>query len=67
MLHSSTSLILTAPDLVFMSMAYHHLTDRTAVARECHRVSRQGGYACVRNGTRESDFRIDISSRHSGR
>ncbi|SRR5216683_2504821 len=43
-------------DLVFMSMVYHHLTDPTAVARECHRVLRPGGYACIRNGTRESDF-----------
>jgi ubiquinone/menaquinone biosynthesis C-methylase UbiE len=43
-------------DLVFMSMVYHHLTDPTSVARECHRVLRQGGYVCIRNGTRESDF-----------
>jgi len=43
-------------DLVFMSMAYHHLTGPTAVAHECHRVLRQGGYVCIRNGTRESDF-----------
>jgi ubiquinone/menaquinone biosynthesis C-methylase UbiE len=43
-------------DLVFMSMVYHHLPDPTAVARECHRVLRQGGYVCIRNGTRESDF-----------
>jgi ubiquinone/menaquinone biosynthesis C-methylase UbiE len=43
-------------DLVFMSMVYHHFTDPFAVAKECHRVLRQGGYACIRNGTRESDF-----------
>jgi ubiquinone/menaquinone biosynthesis C-methylase UbiE len=43
-------------DLVFMSMVYHHLIDPPAVARECHRVLRQGGYTCIRNGTRESDF-----------
>ena len=43
-------------DLVFMSMVYHHFCDPSAVANECHRVLRQGGYACVRNGTRESDF-----------
>ena len=43
-------------DLVFMSMVYHHLTDPTAAARECHRVLAQGGHACIRNGTRESDF-----------
>jgi ubiquinone/menaquinone biosynthesis C-methylase UbiE len=43
-------------DLVFMSMVYHHFTDPSVVAKECHRVLRQGGYACIRNGTRESDF-----------
>jgi len=43
-------------DLVFMSMIYHHLNDPPAVARECHRVLRQGGYVCIRNGTRETDF-----------
>jgi ubiquinone/menaquinone biosynthesis C-methylase UbiE len=43
-------------DVVFMSMVYHHFCDPPAVARECHRVLRQGGYACIRNGTRESDF-----------
>jgi ubiquinone/menaquinone biosynthesis C-methylase UbiE len=43
-------------DLVFMSMVYHHFCDPSAVARECRRVLRRGGYACVRNGTRESDF-----------
>ena len=43
-------------DLVFMSMVYHHLSDPAAVARECHRVLRRGGYVCVRNGTRESGF-----------
>jgi ubiquinone/menaquinone biosynthesis C-methylase UbiE len=43
-------------DLVFMSMIYHHLNDPAAVARECHRVLRPGGYVCVRNGTRETDF-----------
>jgi len=36
-------------DLVFMSMAYHHLTGPTAVAHECHRVLRQCGYTCIRN------------------
>ena len=43
-------------DLVLMSMVYHHFCDPSAVAKECHRVLRQGGYACIRNGTRESDF-----------
>jgi SAM-dependent methyltransferase len=43
-------------DLVFMSMVYHHLTDPSAGARECRRVLRKGGYVCIRNATRESDF-----------
>src|SRR5713101_9183750 len=43
-------------DLVFMSMIYHHLTDPRAVAQECRRVLRQGGYVCIRNGTHEGDF-----------
>ena len=43
-------------DLVFMSMVYHHFCDPSAVAKECHRVLCRDGYACVRNGTRESNF-----------
>jgi ubiquinone/menaquinone biosynthesis C-methylase UbiE len=43
-------------DLVFMSMIYHHLNEPPVVARECHRVLRLGGYTCIRNGTRETDF-----------
>ena len=37
-------------------MVYHHFCDPSAVAKECHRVLCRDGYACVRNGTRESDF-----------
>jgi ubiquinone/menaquinone biosynthesis C-methylase UbiE len=43
-------------DLVFMSNVYHHLDDPAAVVLECHRVLRQAGYICIRNGTRELDF-----------
>ena len=42
-------------DLAFMSQVYHHLSDPAAVARECRRVLRVGGYACIRTGTREND------------
>jgi ubiquinone/menaquinone biosynthesis C-methylase UbiE len=43
-------------DLVFMSMIYHHLTDPRAVAHECRRVLRRGGYVGIRNCTHEGDF-----------
>jgi ubiquinone/menaquinone biosynthesis C-methylase UbiE len=43
-------------DLVLMSMVYHHLGSPAAAAPERHRVLRDGGYGCIRNGTRESDF-----------
>jgi ubiquinone/menaquinone biosynthesis C-methylase UbiE len=43
-------------NLIFMSMVYHHLANPGAAAQECHRVLRDGGYVCIRNGTRESDF-----------
>jgi ubiquinone/menaquinone biosynthesis C-methylase UbiE len=42
-------------DLVFMSQIYHHLPDPAAVARECRRVVRVGGYVYIRTGTREND------------
>jgi SAM-dependent methyltransferase len=42
-------------DLVFMSQIYHHLPAPAAVARECRRVLRVGGYICIRTGTREND------------
>lgn len=43
-------------DLAFMSQVYHHLADPSAVARECWRVLRHGGHACIRNTTRDCDF-----------
>jgi SAM-dependent methyltransferase len=42
-------------DLVLMSQIYHHLPDSAAVAQECRRVLRAGGYVCIRTGTREND------------
>jgi SAM-dependent methyltransferase len=46
----------SSADLVWMSMVYHHLNDLPAVALECRRILREGGYVCIRNGTRETDF-----------
>lgn len=38
-------------DLVFISMVFHHFADRTRAARECRRVLRPDGVACLRAGT----------------
>lgn len=43
-------------DLVFMSMVVHHLENPDAVARECHRVLRNGGFVCIRNTVSEEDL-----------
>jgi SAM-dependent methyltransferase len=40
-------------DVVFMSMAFHHFSDRDRAAGECRRVLRRGGRVLVRTGTRE--------------
>jgi SAM-dependent methyltransferase len=45
-------------DLVFMSQVYHHLPDPVAVAQECGRILRTGGYVCVRTTTCENDVVI---------
>jgi ubiquinone/menaquinone biosynthesis C-methylase UbiE len=52
----SLPLLDSSVDLVFMSQVYHHLTDPSAVARECCRALRYGGLACIRNTTRDCDF-----------
>ncbi len=36
-------------DMIFMSMVLHHLPDPAAVALECWRALRSGGYVCIRN------------------
>ena len=43
-------------DLVFMSMVLHHLLDKEAAARECHRILRVGGRFCMRTCTRDIDY-----------
>jgi len=40
-------------DIIFISMSFHHFTDRRAAAGECRRVLREGGGVFVRTGTRE--------------
>jgi ubiquinone/menaquinone biosynthesis C-methylase UbiE len=40
-------------DLIFMSMTFHHFDDPVRVARECHRVLRDGATALLRSGIRE--------------
>ncbi|HVA68065.1 MAG TPA: class I SAM-dependent methyltransferase [Candidatus Binataceae bacterium] len=40
-------------DLAFMSMVFHHLAYPESVARECRRVLRPNGAACLRAGTVE--------------
>jgi SAM-dependent methyltransferase len=40
-------------DMIFMSMVLHHLHDRPAAARECHRILRKNGRLCLRNCTRD--------------
>jgi ubiquinone/menaquinone biosynthesis C-methylase UbiE len=46
-------------DLVFMSMVYHHFANPSGVARECRRVLRRGGYACIRNGACDATFPLE--------
>jgi ubiquinone/menaquinone biosynthesis C-methylase UbiE len=41
-------------DLVFISMAWHHLTDSQLASAELHRVQPHGGYLFIRNSTRDS-------------
>jgi len=40
-------------DMIFISMSFHHFTNRRAAAAECRRVLREGGGVFVRTGTRE--------------
>ena len=40
-------------DLAFLSMVFHHLSDLQSAGRELKRVTRNGGYLCVRNSTLE--------------
>jgi len=42
-----------AADLIFLSMSFHHLTDRATAVRECSRVLRPRGVVCLRTSTAE--------------
>ena len=41
-------------DLVFLSMVYHHIQDRSEAIREFKRILRMDGFLCIRTSTRES-------------
>jgi len=41
-------------DLIFISMAFHHFTDPSAVAEECSRVLRHAGRVCLRTASLET-------------
>src|SRR5262245_10949604 len=40
-------------DIIFMSMSFHHFSNRPLAARECRRVLREQGVVFVRTGVRE--------------
>lgn len=40
-------------DMIFMSMSFHHFSNRALAARECRRVLREQGVVFVRTGARE--------------
>jgi ubiquinone/menaquinone biosynthesis C-methylase UbiE len=40
-------------DMVFISMSFHHFSNRAVAARECRRVLRESGLLFVRTGTRD--------------
>jgi ubiquinone/menaquinone biosynthesis C-methylase UbiE len=42
-----------AVDMIFMSMSFHHFSNKVLAARECRRVLRERGTLFVRTGTRE--------------
>jgi ubiquinone/menaquinone biosynthesis C-methylase UbiE len=46
-------------DLAWLCQVYHHLENKTQAFREMYRILKPGGYLAVRNGTKESEVRVD--------
>jgi ubiquinone/menaquinone biosynthesis C-methylase UbiE len=46
-------------DMVWMCQVYHHLENKTQAFREIHRILKPNGYLAIRNGTKESEVRVD--------
>ncbi len=40
-------------DMVFLSMVYHHIRDKTGAANEFNRILKKGGFLCIRTSTPE--------------
>jgi len=40
-------------DLIFLSMVYHHIQDKTKAVMEFHRIIIRGGFLCIRTSTPE--------------
>ncbi len=46
-------------DMVWMCQVYHHLDNKSLAFHEIYRVLKPNGYLAIRNGTKESEVRVD--------
>lgn len=51
-------LLNSSVDLVFLSMTWHHITDKVEAIKEIYRLLRIGGYVVVRNATKENIIQL---------